>query len=354
MKIAIDESPLVQRHNLAHRVRGTGFYIQNLKISLERYYPKNSYFYFTQRKKIPRDTELVHYPYFEPFFLSLPLSFSKPSVVTVHDLTPLVFPKYFPSGIRGLLKWNIQKFNLKKMSAIITDSESSKKDIMTYANISSNMIHVIYLAASEGFRRIPDNESVEKTRKKYNLPKEFALYVGDATWNKNLPRLIKAIKQSNTPFVMVGKAVQDTHFDRVNPWNEDLVEINKLVEGDKRIVRLGFVPQEDLIALYNLAKIFVMPSLYEGFGLPLLEAMACGCPVITTREGSIPEVVGDCAFFVDAYSIQSIEGGIRNVLGNERLRNSLSKKGLERKKSFSWEKTARKTQGVYESILERK
>src|ERR1700704_872250 len=115
MHIALDISPLTSGHSLQHRVRGTGFYTNNLKISFLSYFPQHRYTFFSQGEALPKDTDIVHYPYFEPFFLTLPLQKKYKSVVTVHDLTPLVFPKDFPSGIKGNIKWQIQKMSLKKV-----------------------------------------------------------------------------------------------------------------------------------------------------------------------------------------------------------------------------------------------
>ena len=116
---------------------------------------------------------------------------------------------------------------------------------------------------------------------------------------------------------------------------------------------MGFVPTEDLVGIYNLATVFAIPSLYEGFGLPVLEAMSCGCPVITTKEGSLEEVAGDTAYYVDAYDFENIASGIKEVFENERLQKELVKKGLENVKRFSWKKTAEETLGVYEEALNR-
>src|SRR3990167_1319467 len=118
MKIAIDMSPLKSGHYLQHRVRGTGFYLQNLQASLEKYYPENKYVYFNRGDSLEGDIDVVHYPYFEPFFLTLPLFSKNKTVVTVHDLTPFVFKKNFPVGIKGKIKWQIQKFSLKSAYAI--------------------------------------------------------------------------------------------------------------------------------------------------------------------------------------------------------------------------------------------
>src|SRR5690349_918086 len=132
MKIGIDISPLKTGNYLSHRVRGTGFYIQNLVESLKKHFPHNSYTLFTKGEKLNLDLDLIHYPYFEPFFLTLPLNKKYKSVVTVHDLTPLVFPSHFPIGIKGWAKWQIQKRSLLRSDMIITDSQSSKKDINKY------------------------------------------------------------------------------------------------------------------------------------------------------------------------------------------------------------------------------
>lgn len=351
MKIAIDVSPLTGNYGLAHRVRGTGFYIENLKTSLLKYHPENQYLFFNRGEKLPEDIDVVHYPYFEPFFLTLPFFKKHKTVVTVHDLTPLVFPQNFPAGLRGRIKWQIQKLALKRAEAIITDSKASKKDIVRYTGIPDKKIQVVYLAAGEGFKKVQSLEfRVQSLRKKYDLPEKFALYVGDVTWNKNLPRLVEAINKTNVSLVVIGKALVEERININNPWNRDLIRVQKLIKNNKRIIPLGFIPQEDLVILYNLASVFVMPSLYEGFGLPLLEAMSCGCPVVTAENGSIPEVVGNAAFFVDGYSVESISSGIKKVFSNKELQNELSKKGLSQADKFSWKKTADETMKVYKNL----
>jgi glycosyltransferase involved in cell wall biosynthesis len=269
----------------------------------------------------------------------------------VHDLTPIVFPQAFPSGIKGKLKWQMQRFALKRASAVITDSESSKRDIKKYAGIKESKIHVIYLAAGEQFIKLKtENVKLKEIAKRYGLPEKFVLYVGDVTWNKNLPRLIAAVKETKLPLVMVGKSLVSQDYDKSSPWNADLNRVNELTKGDSNIMRLGFVSKEELVQLYNLATVFVMPSLYEGFGLPVLEAMTCGCPVITTKEGSLQEVAGNGAFYVDAYDVESIAKGIKKVFDSEELQKELSEKGLENVKRFSWKDTASQTLKVYESI----
>ena len=351
MNIAIDISPLSDKSLLGHRVRGVGFYLEHLKNALLKYHPENKYFYFDRSRKIDNSTDLVHYPYFDPFFITLPFFEKRKRIVTVHDLTPLVFPKYFPSGLKGSLKWQIQKLNLAKSDRILTDSEASKRDISKYTGIDQNKIDVAYLAAGDEFKIIQTSKLKTDILKKYNLPEKFVLYVGDVTWNKNLPRLIKSTIQTNVPLVMVGKALTETNFDKENPWNQDLVEVQSLIEKSKNIIALGFVPTDELIAIYNHATVAAMPSLYEGFGLPILEAMQSGCPVITTKEGSLPEVAGDCAFYVDAYDINSIADGVAEVFESPKLQTELSEKGLAQAKKFNWRKTAEQTIGAYKRVL---
>lgn len=351
MRIAIDISPLTGKQVLGHRVRGTGFYLENLKKSLLEYFSQNEYIFFSRGESLPKDIDIVHYPYFEPFFPTLPFNKVGKMIVTVHDLTPFVFPKYFSPGIKGTFMWLLQKRALRMADAIITDSNSSKKDIHKFTGIPNEKITVVYLAAGEEFKKLKMSESeIKGLRKKYNLPKKFALYVGDVTWNKNLPRLTHAIKQTNIPLVMVGKALVSRDFDGTNAWNQDLSMIQKLVKNDKQFILLGFVSKDELVSLYNMATVFIMPSLYEGFGLPVLEAMQCGCPVVTTREGSLPEVGGDGAFYVDAYNIDSIANGLTEVFFDKSLQSKLSQNGLKQARLFSWEKTTAQTVDVYEAL----
>jgi len=348
MRIAIDISPL----QTGHKVRGVGFYLMHLKEALITYFPEHDYLFFENKEQINKEIDLIHYPYFDPFFITLPFFEHYKRVVTIHDLTPIVFPDHFPAGIKGNFSWQMQKINLKKVDAIITDSDASTNDVIKYAGVPSKKIHSVHLAAGEEFQRITNHESrVKDVKKKYNLPNEFVLYVGDVTWNKNLPRLVEAMKELQLPLVMVGKSLVEKEFDRTNPWNKDLISVQKETEGDSNFIKLGFVPTDDLVALYNLATVFTFPSVYEGFGLPVLEAMQSGCPVVTTKGGSLAEVAGDAAYFVDGYDTESIAKGIGEVFETEKLRNSLREKGFTQAKKFSWQQTAKKTIEAYKSCL---
>ncbi len=349
MNVAIDVSPLKTGHFLQHRVRGTGFYIEHLRKSLIKGFKNDTFFFFTKGEPIPNEADVVHHPYFEPFFLTLPLIKKHKTVVTVHDLTPLVFAKEFPSGIKGMIKWQLQKKILQNTDAVITDSDCSKRDIEKFVGISPDKIHRIYLAADSHFKPLKNNQ-YEGIFEKFSLPKKFVLYVGDATWNKNLPKLLEAIKIVKVPLVMVGKTLMEEKIDINNPWNKDLVEVQKIASENKDIRRLGFVEANDLVALYNAATLLVMPSIYEGFGLPVLEAMQSGCPVVTTKGGSLSEIAGESALYVNAGDINDIATGISRVFQDKELQVDLRKRGLQQAKKFSWEKTAKETMEVYEAL----
>ncbi len=348
MNIGIDISPISSSDSISHSVRGTGFYIKNLVEALKKYHPDDSYVYFIKGDTLPNDLDIVHYPYFEPFFLTLPTFSRYKTVVTVHDLTPFVFPKQFPSGLKGRLKWLIQRAALSKTQAIITDSQCSKRDIIKYARIDSRKIQVVYLAADPVYRKLSHFDS-KPIRKLYDLPEKFFLYVGDVTWNKNLPRLVSAVKKTNIPLVMVGKALTAQQSKSDNSWNVDIVEVIKTIEGDEQFIRLGFIPLEELVLIYNAATAFVMPSLYEGFGLPPLQAMAVGTPVLISSAGSLPEICGEAAVVVDPGDEKDITRGIMEILDEQRAA-TLRAQGLERAKQFSWEKCARETFNVLKGL----
>src|SRR6266568_3737064 len=167
MKIAIDVSPLQS----GHKVRGVGFYLTYLKKALLEYYPENDYYFFHQGESISSAVDLVHYPYFDPFFRTLPFLKKHKTIVTVHDLTPLVFPEHFPAGLKGNLKWQAQRLNLQKVDGILTDSNASKKDIERIVGINPKYITVAYLAAGDEFKKLKNEEFLLNTiKKKYSLP----------------------------------------------------------------------------------------------------------------------------------------------------------------------------------------
>lgn len=330
MKIAINTSSL----SSASQSRGIGFYTSRLIAELQKI-PSLQLIKF--EKKIPAGVDLVHYPGFNPFQFSFPLIHSLPFLVTIHDLIPLKFPAHFPPGIKGKLRWLIQRRLLLSAAGIITDSKSSQKDILALTEISAEKVHVIYLAADKIFRPL-------KPINKFSLPKNFVLYVGDVNYNKNLPELIQVCLANNYPLVLVGKQLVEKDFDRHHPENQALIKVQSLIKANpKKIIPLGFLPTQDLVMLYNLATVYVQPSLAEGFGLPVLEAMACGCPVLTSQVGSLPEICGQA-------DIKFSPANLRRCWQSPSLRLKMSKLGLTQAAKFSWQKTAEGTVKVYESI----
>ena len=345
MKAAIDVSPLTS----GHKVRGVGFYLKHLLSALKTYHPEHEYVEFT--KKVPI-ADVVHYPYFDLFSRTLPLFPSKKTVVTIHDVTPLILSDLFPVGIKGQVQFFLQKKLVGKVGRVITDSKSSKKDIEKYLGISASKIDVAYLAAGENFKQINNQQLFRSVAVKYHLPNRFALYVGDATPNKNVLRLAQAAVSTHTPLVIAGKVFTDETVVISHPWTKEIAEVRKLAKmHPEKIFLLGFVSDEELVALYNMAKVFIMPSLYEGFGLPVVEAFACGCPVISTDKGSLKEVVSDAALLIDPYDVDAMAHAIEKVVGDTKLAKSLQAKGLVQLKHFSWKKTADATVSSYEKAL---
>ena len=350
MKVALDISPLKS----GHQFRGIGAYTKNLFESLQAIKRADFEVVSVESGEIPKDCDLVHYPYFDLFFKTLPLIRKRKTVVTIHDTTPLVFPEHYPPGIKGRLKFEAQKMTLKTVSRVITDSQNSKKDIAHYLGYPQKKIEVVYLAASKIFQPIKEKNKLERVSKKYQLPLKFVLYVGDVNYNKNVLGLVKACKAMKLPLVIVGKQAVQKKFDQTNIENQSLVQLIKQYGQDKEVIRVGYVPDEDLVVLYNLATVYCQPSFYEGFGLPVIQAMACGTPVVTSKEASLPEIAGQAAVLIDPYDINDITNGLSVAIEDEDLREQLIKRGLNQAKKFSWEKVANETYKVYQKVVKRK
>lgn len=344
--LGFDVSPLYS----GHKVRGIGFYTQRLLEALKKL-PGLEVKELKEKAAIKKwDFDLLHIPYFQPYFFSLPFFWKKPLVVTVHDLVPVKYQDHYPPGLKGRLRWEIQKRLLKKVDFILTDSFASKYDLADLAGYPQDRIYPIYLAADPIFKVIGDKERLGPVKKKYRLPDSFVLYVGDVNWNKNIPGLVKACGQINLPLVIVGRQALAKDFDQFHPENKDLVWLQKRAEKNPSLLLLGFVPSEDLVGLYNLASLYCQPSFDEGFGLPVLEAMASGCPVVCSNQGSLPEIAGEAAELVEP-EIDDLAQGMKKVLKDQKLRQSFSRLGLEQAKRFSWAKTARETLAVYQLAL---
>ena len=328
LKIAIDSFPLTS----GHKVRGVGFYTKNLIEALGKQVDAVD-FTTTDLKRY----DVIHYPYLDLFAHTLPIAKSTKTVVTVHDVIPLVYPKHYPPGIRGKLNFYLQKYSLGSVSAIITDTETSKKDICRFLGIKPEKIHVIYLAPRPIFKPITDSQSLITVRKKYDLPPTFALYVGDVNYNKNIPNLIKACELARIPLVIVGKQAKEGKDGSLGLSHPELMHLQNLNWGN--VITCGFVPDDDLAAIYSSATVYVQPSFYEGFGFPVLEAIACGTPVVAAKTQSLVEIAEGAAIFADPKDPKDIARGMKNPIKNPVL-----------PRNYSWEKTAKETLGVYAKI----
>jgi glycosyltransferase involved in cell wall biosynthesis len=276
----------------------------------------------------------------------LPPLHGVPTVLTVHDM---IF-KLFPEHQKRLNFWYLNAtmpLYCRRAHAIITVSESSKRDIVAHYRLDPAKITVIREAAAPEFVPAPP-AAVLHVRQRYDLPDQFLLHVGTIEPRKNLTRLVEALQRLRSeghriPLVVVGGKgwLYDAFFQRL----EEL-------EVCEDVILPGYVPPADLPAVYTAAKAAVMPSVYEGFGLPLLEAMACGTPVISSNASSLPEIGGDAARYFDPYSVEEAARAIQTVWTDGELRETMRKRGLEQAAGFSWARAAEETLVVYERVLD--
>lgn len=353
MHIGISTLPL----DTAHKDRGIGTYTRELVEAIKKYKTKHKFTFFTKISDIPKSVDLIHYPFFDPFFLTLPVFRDKPTIVTVHDLIPIVFPDKFPRGIRGEVKWQVQKRSLMNVRHVVTDSECSKRDIIRLVGMDESRISVVPLAPPAVMTPMRDPGRLAATMETYHLPNHFAMYVGDVNWNKNIIGLLRAWQKvtakrdipKGAKLILVGKAF-------VNAELTEAQEIDRMIKElriEDSVARVGFVPDDDLRALYMLSHASVFPSLYEGFGLPILEAMACGGIVVCSSAASLAEVAGP-AMIVNPQEPKDIAEGIVRACGLPLLkREDLIDQGIAWAKKFTWQKVAKETIAVYEKANER-
>lgn len=343
VQVAIDTSPLYT----GHESRGIGTYTKNLVEEFKKG-KQNLDFVFFNNGRIPQSADLVHYPYFDLYFRTLPLRKNKPTVVTIHDVIPLVFPEYYPAGIRGRINFFFQKLALRNVDAVICDSKASLEDIANKLSFPKNKIYVVYLAASSSFKKIDDQKFLNEISKKYKLSRKFVLYVGDVNWHKNIANMLKAVRITGADLVMVGKALIDDNIPQTRETNGLIGKLGL----NKQIIKTGFIEEDDLAAIYNLAKLTLLPSYYEGFGLPALESMACGTPAVVSNVASIPEISKDNIFFCDPADPQDIAKKMKEVFGlSQDNLDGLSQKLINESKKYSWHRVALETVNVYRSVL---
>lgn len=326
--------------------RGIDVYTRRLSEHISKMLPHSSLTVSTDQAG-KNHVNLAHYTFFDLFFLTLwgKVPNNIPYVVTVHDLIPLRFPEHFPSGIRGKLKYYFQKMALKKAAAIITDSEASRSDISKYIGFPMERIHVVPLAAGS----LSATASLGKTiAREYNLQDRYLLYVGDINWNKNVVGLIEAfskISDNQVSLVLVGKAFVG------GVATPELTSVNEAIENSPKrhlIKKLGFVPTHHLSAIYKGATLYVQPSWYEGFGFPVIEALIQGTPVLSSNQGSLPEVGGEYVHYFDPNHSQDLSNKLDTLLKNDNLRIKYQQAGIVWAKKFTWKNVAEETLRVYE------
>jgi len=269
------------------------------------------------------------------------------SLVTIHDCIHLMFPQYLPNRVAYAYARASMWSAARRARRILTVSEASKRDIIHFFTVPPEKVVVVYNAIDERFRVTPSDEAVARVRERYQLDHGFVLYAGNIKPHKNLVRLIEAFDGlrrrgfDDLKLLIIGDEISKL------PALRRAVHSHKL---HKHVRFLGYLPDDTLAILYRLAAVFVFPSLYEGFGLPPLEAMACGTPVVTSNVSSLPEVVGGAAVLVDPYNVESIVDGIARVLSNPALSEELRAKGIARAREFSWERSVARTRDIYQEI----
>ncbi len=270
-----------------------------------------------------------------------------PQIVMLHDIIHEYMPEHYPKSLCRLMQM-FYPLSARKASRILTVSESSKRDIMKYYKIPEHKIIVTYNGVSEDFHPINDKEKSKDILNKYGIKGEYILYVGRLEPRKNISGLIKAyhqIKRNNVKHKLV---LAGTKYFQ----HEEIFETVNNLELQEEVIFPGSIKDEDLPLLYNCATLFVYPTFAEGFGIPPLEAMACGTPVISSNTSSIPEVVGNAGILIDPYNTEELASAILTVLRDSNLRERMKFEGLKRAKSFTWENAAKKTLMAYYEIYD--
>jgi glycosyltransferase involved in cell wall biosynthesis len=287
--------------------------------------------------------DLFHEPHY-----TLPAGLRGGSVVTIHDLIHLKMPQYF-SGLQRRYASAMIRHAVKHAGAVIAVSQNTKEDILDTFNVDEETVSVVHHGIRLAFRRLEDRGSVDKFRKSHGLEHPYVLYVGNVKPHKNIPRLLAAFSQvrARHPDVDLvfagGSCLRDSA----------LLDQSRHLGITEAIHDLHQLSESDLVSAYNGAEVVVLPSLYEGFGFPALEAMACGTPAVVSNAGALPEIVGEAAILIDPTNSEELADAIVGVLDDSEKRSQLIKKGTVRAGGFTWETTGRQTLTIYEKVLDR-
>jgi glycosyltransferase involved in cell wall biosynthesis len=285
--------------------------------------------------------DICHFPNY-----LAPLACGRPYVVTIHDMTLFITPRYHRLK-KLVLDRTLVPHVARRAAAIITVSKSARDDIVRYLKVPRDRVHVVMNAVGPAFVPVTDQARLEAVRARYGLDVPYILYVGTIEPRKNIVRLIRAfaqLKKKDIPhkLVLVGQP----------GWKCEPIYAEVEKRGLRQdVIFTGYVPFDDLPVLYSGAESMAFPSLYEGFGLPVLEAMACGTPVVTSSSSSLAEVADGAALLVDPYSVAEIAGSLQRIHSDPALAAELSEKGRARAAQFTWETAARDTLCIYEDIV---
>lgn len=300
-----------------------------------------------------RGLDLFYFPAEYTFF---PLRGRPKTIVTFHDTTAERYPEFIFPNWRGRLLWTLKvRWALRQADLIITVSESARKDIIQTFGLSEERVSVVADAPNPAFHPVSDEAQTRRIVAKYGIRNtdRIILYVGGLSPHKNLETLIEAYARlirersmRNVKLVLTGD-VQGDVFYSCYPALRKEVETLGLGEA---VVFTGFVPDADLLYFYNAAQVLVMPSFNEGFGLPAVEAMACGTPVVASCAGALPEVVGECGLLFDPRAPEELTNHLQELLENTSLRNTLGRKGLSRAQQYSWDQSARAALAIFEKV----
>ena len=302
------------------------------------------------RLRVPLPVEAFIGPvdlFYSPDFV-LPPTRAK-AILTVHDLSFIRVPECADPNLRAYLNTAVPR-SVHRADLVLADSQNTKDDLVELLGVDPRRIEVIYPGVGERFRPIEDQALLERVRRRYDLPTRFILGLGTLEPRKNFARLIEAFASlqvgrfASLHLVIAGR----------KGWLYEgiFAAVERLGLGGK-VAFPGFIADEDLPALYNLAELFAFPSLYEGFGLPPLEAMACGTPVITSNASSLPEVVGEAGIMVEPRDVRALAEAMERALTDTSLRAGMKAKGLEQAGRFTWEKAAQATMAVYRDVVAR-
>ena len=357
---------------LPNQVGGSEVYLRNLLSAISKIDRKNEYFIFSnienyntfnmkqdnfreifcRIKAVSRPKRILWEQVILPFKvkkLNLDILFSPgftspffipcPSVVTIYDLQLKVFPEYFKKT--DLIFWRIFVYiSIKRATKIITLSENTKSDIVRFYNQALDKIEVIHVGVNNNFKINPDQNKIEEFKSRYQLPDKIILCVSTTHPHKNYPRLLEAFSllrmKNNIPHKLVIIGLKGF-------FHQELIKLINDMDLNDHVRLFGWVPFEDVPLFYKTAELFVFPSEFEGFGIPVLEAFASGLPVVSSNATSLPEVAGNAALMVNPYSVSEIADAMYRIINDKSLSSELVLRGFDRAKLFSWEEAAKRT-----------